>query len=780
MQLPDQRLFAAKDQHPLKPTNQNPKPQVATRYWLDEQDHTGNARGYAPYAGNINYPVYRNVKSYQAAGDGKTDDTAALQDAINSDGNGGNRYKNEVTTRPAQVFVPGGTYILTRKLDMRLNTIVVGDPNDMPVFKASSNFKDTVMIDGNDFATDGASGTTNFFMAFKNIAIDTTNINKDTSVTALRWGVAQACHLTNVRIQMPNNSKGHTGIDLNQGSTIAVSDISIAGGAVGIRNNNQQVLFKNISFKYCSTALAQSGGFVVVLQGAKIDTCGLGVDTSGAGQLGSVVILDSTSVNSGPMIKFFDSSHSNGDRKDQIVIENLSFSGSNPVAIGMDGAVKLQNMNNVDTWIWGNVSPGVYQIGKTVTTKRSPQLLSNGKFFTKAQPTYADWTSDKIVNIRAVKNHPVKGDGKTDDSASLNAILAENAKNGKLSYFPYGVYIVKSTLYIPPNTRIVGEAWPVISGTGPFFADKTSPKPVIMVGKPSETGLAHIQDMRFTVASIAPGAIILQVNLASPTTPGDVAFWNTHITVGGAADTTINTIACSSPNTSTCPAAFLMVHLTPSSSAYIENMWGWTADHSLERNSNPQNIAAGRGILVESTKGTWLTGTGFEHNTLYNYNLHHAQNVFAGLQQSETAYWQGSGSAQDAPAPWTPDARYGDPDFEWCGPPSNKNQRCRMGLALNVAGGKDMFLYGAAFWTFFHGEVGGCYNCPGTVCAANCILNAARVAGGGGKGLWWYGIATRNAEVMVLDGRDDPTQFHHPGGWTPGGVIAAYLGFSGS
>lgn len=145
---------------------------------------------------------------------------------------------------------------------------------------------------------------------------------------------------------------------------------------------------------------------MVVLQAAKIDTCGLGVDTSGAGQLGSVVILDSTSVNSGPVIKFFDSSNSNGDRKDQIVIENLSFSGSNPVAIGMDGAVKLQDMKNVDTWIWGNVNPGVYQTGKTVTTKRTPELLSNGKFFTKAQPTYADWTSDKIVNIRSVQNHP--------------------------------------------------------------------------------------------------------------------------------------------------------------------------------------------------------------------------------------------------------------------------------------------------------------------------------------------------------------------------------------
>lgn len=58
----------------------------------------------------------------------------------------------------------------------------------------------------------------------------------------------------------------------------------------------------------------------------------------------------------------------------------------------------------------------------------------------------------------------VKGDGRTDDSASLNAILAQNAANGKLSYFPYGGYIVKSTLYVPPGTRIVGEAWSVISG----------------------------------------------------------------------------------------------------------------------------------------------------------------------------------------------------------------------------------------------------------------------------------------------------------------------------
>lgn len=58
----------------------------------------------------------------------------------------------------------------------------------------------------------------------------------------------------------------------------------------------------------------------------------------------------------------------------------------------------------------------------------------------------------------------MKGDGVTDDLASLNAILADNAARGRVSYFPYGVYIVKSTLHIPPGSRIVGEAWPVISG----------------------------------------------------------------------------------------------------------------------------------------------------------------------------------------------------------------------------------------------------------------------------------------------------------------------------
>lgn len=219
-------IHGVSDQVPQSSVGSEDKAVTAAPYWLDQQDHTGSGRGFAPFLGAYyTYPVYRNVRTYGAAGDGSTDDTKALQQAINDDGQKGSRYKNEVSTRPAHVFVPGGTYRLTQQLDMRLNTILVGDPNNMPVFKASSDFQGQTLINGNDFATDGSSGTTNFFMAIKNIVIDTTNVNKDSTFLGLNWAVAQACHLTNIKILMPNNSKGHTGIALDQGSTTIVSDI---------------------------------------------------------------------------------------------------------------------------------------------------------------------------------------------------------------------------------------------------------------------------------------------------------------------------------------------------------------------------------------------------------------------------------------------------------------------------------------------------------------------------------------------------------------------------
>src|SRR5712664_2040755 len=67
-------------------------------FWLDQQDHTGSARGYAPFiSGYYTYPVYRNVLDYSVRNDGTGDQTANLQNAIYTDGRGGSRKGQGVT-----------------------------------------------------------------------------------------------------------------------------------------------------------------------------------------------------------------------------------------------------------------------------------------------------------------------------------------------------------------------------------------------------------------------------------------------------------------------------------------------------------------------------------------------------------------------------------------------------------------------------------------------------------------------------------------------------------
>ena len=54
---------------------------------------------------------------------------------------------------------------------------------------------------------------------------------------------------------------------------------------------------------------------------------------------------------------------------------------------------------------------------------------------------------------------------------------------------------------------IVGEAWSVIAGTGPFFRDVNNPQPVVRVGAPNSQGVVEITDIIFT--TIGPGTLHL-------------------------------------------------------------------------------------------------------------------------------------------------------------------------------------------------------------------------------------------------------------------------------
>ena len=69
-----------------------------------------------------------------------------------------------------------------------------------------------------------------------------------------------------------------------------------------------------------------------------------------------------------------------------------------------------------------------------------------------------------------------------------------------------GHYIVTSTVTIPAGTRLVGEAWSVLAGSGPAFQDQDNPQVVIKVGEEEGCqGVVEITDVVFS--TVGPGKL---------------------------------------------------------------------------------------------------------------------------------------------------------------------------------------------------------------------------------------------------------------------------------
>ena len=569
---------------------------------------------------------------------------------------------------------------------------------------------------------------------------------------------------------MPHGSQ-HTGVATTQGgSGTYMGNLDFIGGTIGVNMNNQQYSLKDITFTGTTTGILVTHGFTMTFQGMTFTDCQIGVNSStgGFGNVGSVILLDSTAT--GVETVVLTKSQKTGNTTtvdDSIVIENLQVVNCGSTVVAGTSIILTGPVSN--TWVYGDayLTPGSdvpsHDFGTMYRYSRSP-VLSAGNYFTFAPPTYQTYDVNKVVNIKTVKKYPVYGDGVHDDTANINQILL--TYSGKaLIFFPAGTYLVSSTIFVPDGSLVFGECWSAISATGSYFADASNPKPMVQVGNPGDIGVAQFSDMLFTVADILPGCILLEVNMAGAN-PGDVGSWNTHFRVGGALGSKVET-GCQDGN-NPCKAAFLLLHLTESASMYIEDMWGWTADHDLDLNYN-QAISTGRGALIEATKGTWLVGTAFEHNTMYQYNLASAQNVFVAMQQSETPYWQGTGGPYQAPAPWTVDSSFADPTFDNC---QANDPNCRMAWYELVNGGSELYIYGSGFWTFFN-DLSTCQGSDGT-----CQDNAVDIQGSPSQ-LYWWKLNTRAFSIWLsMTDVDTVLGEDNLGSW--GSVCAAILTHSES
>ncbi|KAK6542365.1 hypothetical protein TWF694_006323 [Orbilia ellipsospora] len=740
---------------PLEATRDHqlePRLVAPDNFWLTSMTH-----GSSPYA-PAGYPIFRNVKDYGAKGDGVTDDT----DAINAAASAGGRCEGSCgssTVLGAIVYFPSGTYIVKKPIFQHYYTQFIGNPNDRPILQAHANFSGIAVVDSDFYVPGGDGGEwyinqSNFYRQIRNIIFNITALPPVVSdgvsnwvPTALHWQVAQATSLYNLHFIMstaPGNNQ--VGIFMENGSGGFISDLTFFGGQFGMRCGAQQFTVRDLHFTSCITAIQMIWDWTWTWKNIYIYSCWVGIDVVGDGTsedgqpISSITVLDSYFA-SVPIAILTGG-------QTGIQIDNTQIINCN-IVVGKPGGptILAGGDRTIVSWVSGNFYDGSNANGTSFTgvptyipSKPASLLDSTGKFFVRSKPQYETLSASSFYNV---KSAGAVGNGVADDTDAINSALKQT---GKIIFFPAGIYKITSQIFVPAGSKIVGESWSQIMATGSYFSDINHPKAAIKVGNAGESGIIEMQDLIFTTKGPTPGAILMEWNIKE-SSQGSAAMWDCHFRVGGAVGTDLQASDCPkltgtiNPN---CYGGTLMLHLTAQSSAYLENVWAWVADHDVDIPDQTQiDIYMGRGILIESTASTWFWGTASEHSVMYQYQLYFAQNVFMGLVQTETPYFQ---SQPVAPQPFgivevALDVFPSDPDFTTCYL-ENDPDLCSMAWALNIDGASDIYIYGVGFYSWFQDNYS-----QACVATENCQQRLIQTSYS--EKVYIYGIATKGAQEAV-------------------------------
>lgn len=126
------------------------------------------------------------------------------------------------TTSPAVVYFPAGTYLISSSIIPYYMTQMIGNPNSMPVLKATASFSGLGLIDADPYGSQNQdyANTNIFYRQVRNFVFDTTNIPASSGATGIHWPTAQATSLQNCVFQMSQASgTQHVGVFIENGKS---------------------------------------------------------------------------------------------------------------------------------------------------------------------------------------------------------------------------------------------------------------------------------------------------------------------------------------------------------------------------------------------------------------------------------------------------------------------------------------------------------------------------------------------------------------------------------
>ncbi|TRM62679.1 glycoside hydrolase family 55 protein [Schizophyllum amplum] len=617
----------------------------------------------------------RQSSTFWLEGRRTTDDTEASSAKAISDGNRcGAKTCVSSTVTPALVYFPQGSYVVSAPVTPYYYTQLIGDATAPPTLLASADFAGMAMIDA-DPSENGESwyvNQNNFFRSVRNFVIDTTQVPSANAVTGIHWQVAQATSLANVRFEMSaEDDTVHQGIWMENGSGGFMSDLTFNGGKFGMWVGNQQFTVRNVTINNAKTAIYSLWNWGWTYQGVTVNNCDIAFDVMTGGitedtqTTAGLAIVDAV-VSETPI--FLQTSNSSTSLAGSIVLNNIALTNVPTAVQSADGTVVLEGgSTTIDSWAQGNVYSGTAAEGKftqdVVPAPTKPEsLLADGKI------------SRSRARSRDRQVRGAKGDGTTDDTDALQKLFDDNAGKN-LVFIDHGTYIVSKTLTIPVGSRIVGEVFSVIAGSGDAFKDSANPQVVVKVGNEGDVGTIEIQDIAFSTVGPAGGAIVVEWNVAEDS-QGSAGMWDCHVRLGGAKGSGLQVDNCpSGSQNDDCYSAYLALHLTAKSTAYLEGTWVWNADHDLDDPEEGRiTIYSGRGILSESC---------------WPLQPQRRQEHYLGLIQTETPYFQPSPTV---PEPFALNTDMKDPSFP---------DGLTSAWALHIANSQDIMVFGAGLYSFF-------------------------------------------------------------------------------
>jgi len=522
---------------------------------------------------------------------------------------------------------------------------------------------------------------------------------------------------------------------MENGSGGFISDLVFEGGIYGLWVGNQQFTSRNITIRGASmAAIYLNWDWVWTFKNLMVSDCGVAIDV--AAGIGSVVVVDSqfTNVDVGVRTVF---ASSNGE--DSLLLDNLKFVNSKAAVIVQDSGTAMLKANAgttvVKSWaqgyIWSNGQSKLTTVDLSSQTPARPAELvtGSGAYFEMTRPLYIGQTTVDVTTVGVAK------DG-SDITNALQAALNNYAGKAVL-FFPHGTYAISNTVVVPPGSKLVGEAWSVLMAAGSAFQNANSPKAMLQIGTPKQTGVAQLSDFMISTRGPQPGAKLIEWNLHDPANaPGSNGMWDVHYRIGGAIGTNIAPNNCprgdgAGAPASQCTGAWGLLHITSTANVYLENVWGWVADHDIDQ--GPQiNVYNARGLLVESQGPVWMYGTAMEHSVLYQYNLNGAKNVFMGAIQTETPYYQPSAN--------TPFARTAPSDPTFC----NNDRTCNMAWGLVITNSTNVYVYSAGLYSFFDVWDQGCLQGTSPTCQMNMVQVTSTA-----KHVYMYALSTYGSVYML-------------------------------